>query len=47
MVADSDKVCPECGMKGEFELEQDFGDDDELIAEDLVCGNCGYVERVY
>jgi primosomal protein N' len=36
--------CPECG--GNMELEQDW-DDDELVAEDMVCDNCGYRSFIY
>lgn len=37
--------CPECEHT-EYEIEDDY-DDDELISQDIVCDNCGYVERVY
>lgn len=32
--------CPDCG-KNECDLEQDWMDDGELLAEDLVCDHCG------
>lgn len=38
-------LCPECDCR-ECELEQDW-DESELIAEDLVCNNCGYREILF
>lgn len=37
--------CSDCGGT-DCELEQDY-DDDELLAEDLVCDDCGHVDRLY
>lgn len=37
--------CPDCGGN-DCELEQDY-DDGELLAEDLVCDDCGHVDRLY
>lgn len=38
-------ICPKCESE-DVEIEQDF-DEGELLAEDIVCGNCGYMERIY
>jgi len=38
-------ICPECGCD-EYEIEEEWCDN-ELIAQDKVCNNCGYREIIY